>query len=369
MSQLVPHYIEVLEPYKAGKSIDEIKRLYGLAEVFKLASNENPLGVSPLAQKAIRESIAEAYLYPDPLAIALRTKLAAKFNIKLGNVIADGGSEAIIANIMRTFLCDDDEVITSEGTFIGFMVIAKSRGTKLNVVPMKSGYRFDLDRIANAITDKTKIIYLCNPNNPTGQIFTKREFDTFIGLVPERVIVILDEAYFEFAADAIEYPDSMNYRYDNVITLRTFSKIHGLAGLRVGYGFAHEKFIQHLLKVKLPFEPSLLAQRAAEASLADENFLTKTLRNNHDGYRFMTEGFERLGLKWFKSLANFVMIDFGTEEVVNDLFAFLLERGVIVRPLKAFGLPHCLRVSIGLPNENDRCLALMQAFVQTRVVT
>ncbi|MBC8043622.1 MAG: histidinol-phosphate transaminase [Rhizobacter sp.] len=363
MSSLVPHYIESLVPYKAGRSIDEIKSLYGLSEVYKLASNENPLGVSPLAQQAILETASKVHLYPDPQALKLREALAARFKLNLNNVAVGGGSEGIIADILRTFVSDADEIITSENTFIGFIVLAKSKGIPLKQAPMQSGYRFDLQAIAGLITERTKVIYLCNPNNPTGTIFTKREFDLFIKRVPERVIVLLDEAYFEFAEPNLDYPDSMSYRYDNVITLRTFSKGYGLAGLRVGYGFAHHQFIENLLKVKLPFEPNMIAQAAALAALGDTAFLSRTMANNRAGYTFFTDAFTLLGLRWTASHANFVMLEFDSETRVLAVSEYLLQHGVITRPLTSFGLPQCLRISIGLPHENETCVSLLKAYL------
>jgi len=360
---LVPHHIQTLEPYKAGRSIDDIKQLYGLKEVYKLASNENPLGISPLAHAAIAQAISGVNVYGDPLALKLRAKLAERFNLKIDNVIVGAGSESIIGNILRTFICDTDELITSESTFIGFYVLAQASGLPLKKINMLDGYRFNLQGIADAITPRTKVIYLCNPNNPTGAIFTRDEFDAFMARVPERVIIILDEAYFEYASSDLTYPDSMSYRYDNVITLRTFSKSFGLAGLRVGYGFAHHKFIENLLKVKLPFEPNSLAQAGALAALDDMEFVQRTIENNRAGYTFFTEAFTELGLRWYPSWANFVMLDLETEARVNETFEFLLQRGVITRPLKAFGLPQCLRISIGLPKENEACVELLEKFV------
>jgi histidinol-phosphate aminotransferase len=367
MSLLVPSHIENLEPYKAGRSIAEIKSLYGLDEVYKLASNENPLGVSPLAVAAMQKAMQEVNYYPDPLALSLRRKLAAQFKLKIENVVVGAGSEGIMANILRTFIVDSDELITSENTFIGFYVLANASGLKLTRAPMKEGYRFDLQAIADRITENTKIIYLCNPNNPTGTIFTRDEFDAFIARVPERVIVILDEAYFEFASSDLNYPDSMSYRYDNVITLRTFSKGYGLAALRVGYGFAHEKFISNLMKVKLPFEPNALAQAGALAALDDDAFLQSTIENNREGYARFKAAFTELGCHWIESRANFVMIDFGTEEQVNRVSEHLLQNGVITRPLKAFGLPHCLRISIGLPHQNEKCIEALKKFESVTV--
>ncbi len=361
-TQLVPPHIEKLEPYKAGRSIEEIKSLYGLQEVYKLASNENPLGVSPKAIEAMQKAMRDVNYYPDPAALKLRAKLAERFKLKIENVAVGAGSEGIMANILRTFVSDTDELLTSENTFIGFYVLANASGLTLKRVPMKEGYRFDLQGIADRITRHTKVIYLCNPNNPTGTIFTREEFDAFMARVPERVIIILDEAYFEFASSDLDYPDSMSYRYDNVITLRTFSKGYGLAALRVGYGFAHEKFITNLMKVKLPFEPNSLAQAGALAALDDDDFLRQTIENNKHCYALFTEAFTELGLNWIPSWANFVMIDYRSETRVNEVSEYLLRNGIITRPLKAFGLPHCLRISIGLPHQNEKCIELLKKF-------
>src|SRR6202035_1415162 len=209
------------------------------------------------------------------------------FDVKTENVIAGSGSEGIMSNIIRTFLGDEDEVLTTEAAFIGFQVLARSRGVKYRTVPYRD-WHYDLAALAREINERTKIIYLANPNNPTGTISTKHEFDDFYRHVPERVLIILDEAYFEYAKDNPQYPDSMHYRYDNVITLRTFSKVYGLAGARIGYGFAHGELIANLLKVKLPFEPSTLAQAAGVAALSDKEFLHKSLELNAAGMRFLT---------------------------------------------------------------------------------
>src|SRR5688572_20856829 len=202
-----------------------------------------------------------------------------------------------------------------------------------------------------------KIVYLANPNNPTGTIFTKLEFDRFYAHVPERVLIILDEAYFEYAKDNPRYPDSMHYRYDNVITLRTFSKIYGLAGVRIGYGFAHEELIADLLKVKLPFEPSTLAEAASMAALADKEFLHRSLELNARGLRLLSESFRALGLNVVPPEANFVMLVMADADQATRLVEDLLTKGVIVRPLTAFGLPHCVRISTGSDKDNERCVS------------
>jgi histidinol-phosphate aminotransferase len=360
---LVPPYIEALRPYQAGRSIEEVQRTYGLSRVSKLASNENPLGPSPLALDGLARSLSGLNYYPNS-GLDLRAVLAEKFETKIGNVIAGSGSESIISNIIRTFLGDEDEVLTTEAAFVGFQVLAKSRGVAYRTVPYRD-WHYDLPALAAAINERTKIVYLANPNNPTGTIFSKHEFDEFYRHVPERVLIILDEAYFEYAKDTPRYPDSMHYRYDNVITLRTFSKVYGLAGVRIGYGFAHERLIENLLKVKLPFEPSSLAQAAGIGALADREFLHKTLELNAHGLRFLTAALRELGLMVVPSEANFVMMVLPGAEQASRLTEELLKQGIIIRPLAGFGLPNCVRISTGMAEDNERCVEAIQTLGAT----
>ena len=349
---LVPPYIAALRPYVAGRGVEEVRRQFGLSRVVKLASNENPLGSSPLAMEAVERALKGGlHRYSDG-GLALREALAARFATKVSNVIAGSGSESLLANIIRTFLCDEDEVLTTDSAFIGFQVLAHSRGVPYRTVPYRD-YHYDLPAVAAAITDRTKIIYLANPNNPTGTTFTRTEFDAFYRHVPERVLIILDEAYFEYACQEPDYPDSLHYRYDNVITLRTFSKAYGLAGIRAGYGFAHEELIANLLKVKLPFEPSGLAQAAAIAALEDREFLEKTLDLNLRSRNLLMNGLPGMGLAAIPSQANFVLIPL---EQGQEFAGRLLSSGVIIRPLTAFGLPECVRISTGTIEDTEFCL-------------
>lgn len=348
---LVPSYIESLKPYTPGKPIDEVRREFGLRHVVKLASNENPLGPSPNAIEEIRRHLADLNYYPNG-GYDLRTVLAGKFNVKIDNVIVGSGSEGIMSNIIRTFLCDEDEVLTTDAAFIGFQVLARSRGVRYRTVPYRD-WRYDLEALSGQINEHTKIIYLANPNNPTGTIFSRAEFEDFYRKVPERVLIILDEAYYEYACSNPAYPDSMHYRYDNIITLRSFSKVYGLAGIRIGYGFAHERLIGNLLKVKLPFEPSTLAQAAGIGALTDKEFLQRSLELNARGIGYLTSALRQLGFTVVPSDANFVMVVRGGIDDVKFLFEALLRRGVIVRPLEAFGLPQCLRISTGTDEENE----------------
>jgi len=362
---LVPPYIESLRPYEAGRTHESVRRQYGLSHIAKMASNENPLGTSPKAIEAIQGTLGGLNLYPNG-GLDLRERLAEEFDVGVENVIAGSGSEGIMSTIIRAFLCDEDEVLTTEAAFIGFQVLARSRGVEYRTVPYRD-WHYDLAALAASINPHTKIIYLANPNNPTGTIFTRHQFDEFYRHVPERVLIILDEAYFEYAKDNPRYPDSMHYRYDNVITLRTFSKVYGLAGMRIGYGFAHGELIRNLLKVKLPFEPSTPAQAAGIAALADKEFLHRSLELNARGLRFLAEGLAGLGLKVVPSEANFVMVVLESEGEATRLFDELLAHGVVVRPLKAFGLPACLRISTGTDEDNRLCMDAMRRIYAANV--
>ena len=347
---LVPKHIKNLSPYVPGMTIDEVKRKFNLNNIVKLASNENPAGPSPKAIKYALEHINELHRYPDSYAFQLRTKLAHIYNVEIENVILGGGSEGIMSTIMRTFLHDDDEIISARNSFIGFRVLANASGIKTHWVPMIN-YHYNLDGIISKINDKTKIIYLANPDNPTGTYFNKLRFNEFIKKIPNRVLVILDEAYFEYAAHLDDFPDSMLYRYDNVITLRTFSKAYGLAGLRVGYGFGHQELIDSLMKVKLPFEPSSFAQMAGLASLDDDEFLAETIKINKGGMKKILNSLKDYNT--IPSVTNFVTIIFENNKESHEFTDFMLSKGVIVRNLKGFGLENCVRVSIGTEDDND----------------
>src|SRR5712692_1599494 len=297
---------------------------------------------SPLALERMHRSTGTLNLYPNG-GLDLRRELARQYDVRVENVIAGSGSEGIMSNIIRAFLCDEDELLTTEAAFIGFQVLAKSRGVKYRTVPYRD-WHYDLAALAREINANTKIIYLANPNNPTGTIFSRHEFDEFYRHVPERVLIILDEADFDYAKDNHRYPDSMHYRYDNVITLRTFSKIYGLAGVRIGYGFAHQELIANLLKVKLPFEPSTLAQAAGIGALADREFVHRSLELNARGLWLFSSAFRELGLTIVPSEANFVTLVLPSAELADQLTHELLVQGIVVRPLTSFGLPHCVRI-------------------------
>jgi histidinol-phosphate aminotransferase len=358
---LVPDYIRDLTPYKPGKPIREVQQELGLSHVVKLASNENPRGASPRALEAIRACLGGLARYPDVGALDLRDAIAARFRLRRENVICGAGSESILANILRTFLEHDDELLTSEGTFVGFYVLAQSRGVALRTTPLK-GHSFDLAALAEAIGPRTRLVYLANPNNPTGTIFGKTEFERFMERVPAHTLVVLDEAYIDYVRPGADYPDSQLYRFDNVLTLRTFSKSHGLAGLRVGYGLAHGDLVANLMKVKLPFEPSIPGQAAGVAALADEDFLRETIALSAAGRAELEALLAAKGLETAPSQANFVMFPLADAAQAEAFAGHCLRRGVIVRSLGAFRLPCCIRVSTGLPEEIAAFAAALRAW-------
>ncbi len=361
----VPSHIASLKPYQPGKSVAEVERELGISGSLKLASNENPLGSSPLALEAVRAVIGDLTYYPDG-GRELRHALADRFVIRPENVICGSGSESIISTALHTFLGPDDEMISSEGTFVGFQVLAHAAGVKTHYTPLKN-YGYDLNAMASKINDRTRIIYIANPNNPTGTAVAAAELERFIARVPDTVLVILDEAYFEYADGWPDYLDSMYHRWDTVLTCRTFSKAYGLAGIRIGYGMAHSDIISKMMKVKLPFEPSTPAAVAGVAAMQDEDFLRRTVELNRESLVYFHAEFERMGLRFVPSLANFVMIDFNTAERVERIFNGLLQRGVITRPLRGFGLGHCLRISTGTMEQNRRCVEALSGVLSEEV--
>ena len=352
---LVPSYIKKLANYKPGKPIEEAQRELGIKNVIKLASNENPLGASPKAIQAITDSLVNIHRYPDASGLELRSKLATKFNLSINNVVIGAGSEGIMSTIMRTFLLRDDELISAENSFIGFKVLANASGCRVHWVPMKK-YCYDLEAMKEKINEYTKIIYIANPDNPMGTYITKEKFDKFYKHVPERVLIILDEAYFEYACGIQDYPDSMTYRYDNVITLRSFSKAYGLGGIRIGYGFAHDALVRNILKVKVPFEPSSIAQIAGLSAIEDSKFLQKTININNFGKEYLADALSKMGVKFIPTATNFITTIWESKDRSKELVNKLLKSGIIVRHLEAFGWENYIRISIGTEEENSKLI-------------
>ncbi|HKI45379.1 MAG TPA: histidinol-phosphate transaminase [Balneolales bacterium] len=347
----IPWHIEELHPYVPGKTLAEVRAAYHPARISKLASNENRLGCSPKVTEAIAKSLAVVQDYPDSASRDLCRLLARKLGVKDTQIIAGAGSESLIGALARTFLQQRDHAITADVTFLGFRIQTQIRGVERDLIPLTKDYRFDLPAIADAVNDQTRMIYIANPNNPTGTYVTKTEFEVFMSRIPEDVIVVVDEAYFEFAEDEPDYPNTIGMGYDNVVTLRTFSKAYGLAGLRVGYAVGPEELIRDMYKVKFTFEPSVTAQVAAEAALSDQDFIEKTREMVGTGKERLYHFCDSNGLRYVPSYANAVMLVFKSETEANHFTQEMLKRGVILRQLNGFGMPNGVRITIGTDRE------------------
>ena len=358
-SPFVAEHILRLKPYVPGKPIEEAQREYGLTHFCKLASNENPLGPSPLAVAAIQEAAASVALYPDAACYQLTRDLAAHWRIEPENLILGNGSDEIIQFIGLAFLQPGDEVLTAHPSFVRYEAAAVLNEASLIEVPLRD-YRFDLPVMAERLSERTRVVFIANPNNPTGTIVTRAELEWFLDQVPERAVVVMDEAYFEYA-DSPGYPDSWEYARQgrNVIVLRTFSKIYGLAGLRVGYGMARPELIGYLHQVREPFNVNSLAQAAACASLRDPDQVKRSRETNREGKVRLSAAFEAMGLPAVPTEANFILVDVKRES--RAVYEGLLRRGVIVRTGDVFGLSTHLRVTIGTADQNERFLEALRA--------
>ncbi len=355
----VPEYIRALKAYVAGKPIDELAREKHLKRIVKLASNENPLGPSPKALLALQNILAESHRYVDPSSHQLVQAIAKKYDKNPEQIVCGHGTDSILAYIVSAFTDHNDQVLTSEGTFIGIYVNVLKFGRNLVKVPLKN-YAYDLEEIATAITEKTKLIYLANPNNPTGSMFSKTEFEKFMNTVPDSMLVILDEAYTAYAEENSDYPNGFEYNYQNLIVTRTFSKAYGLAALRVGFAVAPPAIIKEIYKVKLPFEPNYPAQIAAEAALADDDFLRQTVDTNRKSLQKLITCFDKLGIKHLPTAANFILIVFSSEQFATTFNEQCLEYGLIVRHVKSFGIPEAIRINSGTEDETEFAVSVIE---------
>lgn len=344
-------HIQELHPYVPGKTIAEVQDEYHPELISKLASNENRLGCSPKVAEAVMNSMDTVQDYPDSASRELRNALALKLDVKDSQIVVGAGSESVLGMLARTFLMEGDHAVTSDVTFLGFRIQTQIEGVERDLVPLTGEYRFDLQAMADAVTEETRMIYIANPNNPTGTYVTKAEFEAFMSRIPEHVIVVMDEAYYEFAAEEPDYPDTIRMGYDNVITLRTFSKAYGLAGLRVGYGVGPEELIRNMYKVKFTFEPSVIAQVSAEAALSDEAFLNKTRKMVRNGKERLYHFCDEHSIDYVPSCANSVMLIFDNESRATHFTQEMLKRGVILRQLTGFGMPNGIRLTIGTDQE------------------
>ncbi len=334
-------------PYAPGRPIEEIERKYGLSHVVKLASNENPLGASPMAVSAVEEAAKNVFLYPDPDSYALKQALASHHGISPENLIFGTGSDGLIELICKTFLSEGDESIMPTPSFSLYRLNVLSAGAVPVEVPLDENWQYSPLALLSHITDRTKVIWLCNPNNPTGGIYTEAEQTEFLANVPDDILVVIDEAYYEYACKAEAYPDSLKLlsTKKNVMILRTFSKIYGLAGLRVGYGMADSALITELEKTRPPFNVCMPAQKAAEAALQDSTFVEKSITENYENLKFLENAFSEMKLSFVPSYTNFIAVDVGCDAKI--VYEKLLEKGYIVKGGHVLGMPHHLRVTVG----------------------
>ena len=346
--------VESLRAYVPGKPIDDVKKEFNLEHVIKIASNENPYGCSEKAKQAIIETLKTPSLYPDGNCTKLRDAIAKKMNIETNQLVFGAGSDELLSIIGRTFIGPNDEAITCTPSFAQYSASVKTMGGKIIQLPLIN-HTYDLNGIVDAVTDRTKVIFISNPNNPTGTIITEKEQLEFIKKIPNDILIVLDEAYYEFVADD-SYPESLPLlkEFDNLIILRTFSKMYGLASLRVGYGIAHPKIIDYINRVRGPFNVTTQAQEAAVAALSDQDFVKKVYEANNEVMQYTYDGLDKLGIEYIKGHGNFLMINFNKPS--KELFVEFEKKGIIIRPGYFFGMDTYQRVSLGTKKEMEAFL-------------
>lgn len=360
INKITPEYIRSLTPYSPGKPIEELERELGIKNSVKLASNENPIGPSKKALDAISKALVGINRYPDGGGYYLKQKLSEIFSVDMNNIILGNGSNEIIEVAVRTFIRHGEEAIVAYPSFIVYETIVQASGGKVVRVDLKN-FAYHLDSMFKAITPATRLMFISNPNNPTGTIIKKDEFERFLNLVPENIVIILDEAYYEYVRDK-DCPCGTNYLKSNknLIVIRTFSKIYGLAGLRIGYGLADEHIIEDMNKVRQPFNVNTLAQIGALATLDDEEHVKKSFENNVMGLNYLYREIKKLGLPYVPSQANFLLVNVGDGE---EAYKKLLSKGIIVRPMNAYDLKEYIRVTVGLPHENEKFIKALKEII------
>jgi histidinol-phosphate aminotransferase len=350
----VSNYISKIDPYLGGKPIKEVAREIGIPEekIIKLASNENPMGISPFAKKAINDASSEIHRYPDGNGYYLKEALSKKFLLDTRQIIIGNGSNDILELAARTFVSKGEQVLYSEHAFAVYKIVSQAVGGRGIEAP-SDNYSHNLDAFLPLISDKTKLIFIANPNNPTGTLIKKKVLKDFLDNVPESIVVVLDEAYDEYLNESLK-SDSFGWlnNYKNLIVSRSFSKAYGLAGLRIGYGVSSPELIELMNRVRQPFNVNHLAQIAATASLKDKNFIEETRSMNNNGMKQLTDAFRKLDLEYIPSYGNFVSFKLEDEKTAMMYYQHLLNNGVIVRSIANYDLPEFLRVSVGLEHEN-----------------
>lgn len=357
MSYLVKKSVFGISPYLAGKPIEETKRQLGLKNVIKLASNENPLGASPKALGALKKCLGTINRYPDSQSYYLKRKLAKVYGLDPANFVLGNGSDELIDVIIKTFVEADENIVSSETTFLEYEIIAQVNARRVKKAALRY-FKYDLNALARLIDKKTKLIFIANPNNPTGTYVNKDEVEEFLRKIPANVVVVFDEAYDAFI-DTDDYPNTRRYlKRGNVIILKTFSKSYGLAGLRIGYAISSPQLAAYMERVRQPFNVNILAQCAALACLDDKTFLKKTRRTVLEGKAFLYRSLSQMGLAYLPSVANFILVDVGREGV--EFFKAMLKFGVIIRDMKQYGLRNFIRVTIGTRKENERFVKVLK---------
>jgi len=354
----VPEYISTLVPYPPGKPIEELEREYGVRNPVKLASNENPIGPSPMAQRAVRQAASNLHRYPDGSGYYLKKKLSDMFSIAPEEIVLGNGSNELIDFLIRVFVRPGDEVISSSPSFLVYTKMTQIAGGKNVVIPLAE-FRHDLDGINKSVTERTRLIFLDNPNNPTGSVIDRSEFASFMAGLPEDVIVVLDEAYMEFVRTE-RTPDATDYfRHDRrIVALRTFSKAYGLAGLRIGYGIMDREVAGYLDRVRQPFNVNSLGQIAALAALDDKAHLEATLQTTWTGMKELARSLKRLGCRIMPSETNFMLVDVGQD--ASKIYEAMLHRGVIIRAMGSYGFPDHIRITVGTKQENKRFIEVLE---------
>jgi histidinol-phosphate aminotransferase len=363
MSLPISPFLKNLPVYQPGRPIEEVARELNLPadSIIKVASNENPFGPSPLALAAMQKAITGVNLYPDGNAFYLKQKLAAKLGVEPANLILGNGSNEIIEFVSHALLAPGDDIVVSQFCFAIYPIVAKMFGANVISVPAKN-HGHDLPAMLDAITPKTRIVFVANPNNPTGTLAPREEVISLVNDVPDDVLLVMDEAYIEFLDDAVDLIPLIRLgARKNLILMRTFSKIYGLAGLRVGYGIGNSELISALEKIRQPFNVNLLSQVAALAALDDDAYVRKTRSNNFGGLQFLTNAFRELKLEFVPSFANFILVRVGEGQKIFDAMQRL---GVITRPMGGYQLPEWIRISVGTPKENERCLGALKIAIK-----
>lgn len=359
MSPVIPSYLEKIVPYEPGKPAETLRRELGLSEIIKLASNESPLGPPKGSVAAMQEALTNVNRYPDDSYHDIKELISGKFDVPASNITMGAGSAELIIYSARALLGHHDWAVISEQTFILYWLAVQSINGNLIRVPLKE-YRYNLPSMSAAIGEKVKLVFIANPNNPTGTMITSSEMDEFMDSIPDHVVVVYDEAYREYI-DNPDYPDPMKYyrRGDKIIILRTFSKMFALAGLRVGYAIANDNITDALKRVRMPFNVSTVAAAAAKAALEDDEHVRRSKEINDEGMQYLTGELQALDLEVIPSVTNFILVDMKRDSM--ELFNKLQKEGVIVRPMAAFGMPSALRISIGMPEENKALVKALKA--------